>query len=237
MTTINLEDLRSSLGLMPHPEGGFFLETFRSGSIPMVTKGQTDLNVPSRLQGTSVSRHIYSHEQDHRNEHELLTVAYGRENRRPDGDIRRNCLTSIIWMPTSKQPLLFMTLNLSDHVHYYQGGSGFEYIMYNPVKRELRREILGPNVDKGHQLQVACPGGIWKCGQLLPSNENDYCVIGEAVAPGFDFHDFSWITEEQVMGVPDENNRLFLLNFVHKDAEKVSGKEAIYAEQYYHSLL
>ena len=235
MTDVNLEDLRTSLGLIPHPEGGYFLETYRSGSIPMTTKGQTDFNVPSRLQSNRLALRSHGQKKQARNEHsfESLTAAFGREHCRPDGDIRRNCLTSIIWMPTFEQPLLFMARNMSDHVHYYQGGCGFEYFMYSPAKGELKHEILGPDIKSGHKLQISCPGGIWKCGKLLQNNENDYCIIGEAVAPGFDFHDFSWITEAQVMEVSDVNHRLFLLNFVHKGLEKYSGKEAIYAEQFY----
>lgn len=31
-----------SLGLIPHPEGGYFRETYRSGATPMVSRGQTD---------------------------------------------------------------------------------------------------------------------------------------------------------------------------------------------------
>ena len=89
--------------------------------------------------------------------------------------------------------------------------------MYSPTKGELKHEILGPDIKNGHKLQVFCPGGIWKCGKLLQNNENDYCIIGEAVAPGFDFHDFSWITEAQVMEVADEKHISFLLNFVQND--------------------
>ena len=31
-----------ALGLIAHPEGGYFRETFRAGSVPMSTKGKTD---------------------------------------------------------------------------------------------------------------------------------------------------------------------------------------------------
>ena len=34
--------LIDKLGLVPHPEGGFFKETFRSGAEPMASKGKTD---------------------------------------------------------------------------------------------------------------------------------------------------------------------------------------------------
>lgn len=32
----------SSLGAIPHPEGGYFIETYRSGSVPMQSRGLTD---------------------------------------------------------------------------------------------------------------------------------------------------------------------------------------------------
>ena len=93
-----------------------------------------------------------------------------------------------------------LCVNFSDHVHYYQGGKPFEYILYDPVKGELNRFTLGPNVHQGHTLQVCVEGGIWKCGSIVgyghdaeeedfseSSNEYDeydYSLIGEAVAPG-----------------------------------------------------
>ena len=128
-------------------------------------------------------------------------------------------------MPTSDNPLLELSVNLSDHVHFYHGGSGFEYIMYDPLTHVLRREILGPNFDDGHKLQVACPGGVWKCGRLLQGKDSNFCLIGEAVAPGFDFHDFSWITRSQIMSIPKESDRNVLKDYLHEDIDKLSGNE------------
>ncbi|KAJ1641450.1 RmlC-like cupin domain-containing protein [Pavlovales sp. CCMP2436] len=34
--------LAKELGLIPHPEGGYFLETYRAGAAPMASRGQTD---------------------------------------------------------------------------------------------------------------------------------------------------------------------------------------------------
>ena len=182
----------------------------------MLTKGQTDLNVPTHFASeTQTEQGQLQGRLNKKINYEPLTVAPGREDRRPDGDIRRNCLTSIVWMPTDKNPLLSLSVNLSDHVHFYHGGSGFEYFMYDPVSGEFRHEILGTNFGKGHKLQVVCPGGVWKCGRLLQDNETDFCLIGEAVAPGFDFHDFSWITKSQIMSVLREEHRQLLLEFLH----------------------
>ena len=106
MATMNSEDLVSSLDLIPHPEGGYFLETY---SVPMTSRGQTDFHVPTHLQNVHATCQINSQgiENSNKNSYESLTLAHGRDNRRPDSDIRRNCLTSIIWMPTAKQPHLF----------------------------------------------------------------------------------------------------------------------------------
>ena len=166
-------DLIPKLNLIPHPEGGFFVETYRSGSIPMSTQGQTCI------------------EGCHNPDHNLIPTK-GRETNRPDGDVRRNALTSIFWVPTITSPEMVLTINCSDHVHYYQGGRPFKYVLYDPEGCDLTEVVLGPDVDKGHKLQVCVRGGLWKCGHLIPdsdveSNGEDsyeYSLIGEAVAPG-----------------------------------------------------
>ena len=148
------------------------LETWRSGSEPMSTMGQTGLDCQSPQTN--------------------LVVAQGRDQNRPDSDPRRNCLTSIYWVPTTSSSTLLLASNLSDHVHYYQGGKPFQYILFDPENQILEKVILGPELHKGHLLQVPVKGGMWKCGHMLHDNEEeeqnnykeDYTIIGEAVAPG-----------------------------------------------------
>lgn len=221
------DDLITSLGLIPHPEGGYFREMHRSGSKPMKTKGQTDVNVATNFANTETVPLIQFQERSH---YESLTIAPGRERRRPDGDVRRNCLTSMLWMPTTASPRLYLSVNLSDDVHFYQGGGGFEY---DPVRGELRQEVLGAKFDEGQKMQVVCPGGVWKCGRLLKSNEFDYCLIGEAVAPVFDFHDFSWVTKSQILSISNEDYRQILLRFLHDDIEHLSGNEVTDSATFY----
>ena len=191
------------LQLIPHPEGGYFRETWRSGVTPMESRGQTDTE--------GVARPL----------HDLVTT---NRRHRPNDDGRRHGLTSIFWVPTLESPRLLLAVNESDHVHYYQGGLPFEYFLYQPAtsatahssKQEgemtLTRVVLGPNLLEGHQLQVAVAGGTWKCGHILQEQSPqatsqaddgrgvDYTIIGEAVGPGFDFYDFAWITLEQIEG-------------------------------------
>lgn len=185
---VTAETMVKELGLIPHPEGGFFLETHRSGSTPMSSQGQTDLNVPRNVPGEVPGDDL---------------VVTNRTDSRPDRDGRRNALTSIYWMATESSPKLKLAVNLSDHVHYYHGGEPFEYILVDPQAKKAQRVVLGGNILAGHKLQVPVKGGIWKCGRLLAPNSTEpskdaYCLIGEAVGPGFDFYDFTWVTAKMV---------------------------------------
>ena len=179
--SVTAETMMKELGLIPHPEGGFFLETHRSGSTPMSSRGQTDFNVAD----------------------DDLVVT-NRTDRRPDGDGRRNALTSIYWMLTRSSPKLHLVVNRSDSMHYYHGGEPFEYILVDPQTKKMQRVILGGNVLAGHKFQLSVKGGIWKCGHLLvpnsadPSSNDAYCLIGLAVAPGFDSHDLTIVTPKMV---------------------------------------
>lgn len=158
----------------------------------MASRGQTDFDVPARD----------------------LVETPERKDLRPDHDIRRNCLTSIYWVPTKESPKLPLIVNKSDHVHYYQGGKPFEYMLYDPDEREFDIQILGPDLAHGHNMQIPVKGGVWKCGKILgealPEIEADYCIVAEAVAPGFDFHDFAPIKEEQLKELTPEQRELVL---------------------------
>ena len=44
--------------------------------------------------------------------------------------------SSIFWLPTEASQLLWLGVNLSDHVHYYHGGKPFHYVLVDPKVRE-----------------------------------------------------------------------------------------------------
>jgi predicted cupin superfamily sugar epimerase len=200
-------DLVHALGLIPHPEGGFFLETHRSGSEPMSSKGQSDLQVADRC----------------------LVTTNDRNERRGDKDPRRNALTSIYWVPTKNSPTLPLTANLSDHVHYYQGGKPFQYTVYNPATGKIAKYILGPKILAGHVLQVPVNGGEWKCGRLVDDADfvQDYGIVAEAVGPGFDFHDFQWVSSGELDGLPADIQAQ-LRPFLHGEIKMDSAEDHFY---------
>lgn len=189
-----IAELKDTLGLIPHPEGGFFLETFRAGAQPMASRGQTDFSVASRA---------------------LVTTEC---TSRPDNDTRRNALTCIFWTPTLKSPTQPLVQNQSDHVHLYQGGLPFVFHMYDPVTGTFTTATLGPDISNGHVLQLPVAAGLWKSGHLLteyPGIQADYSLIAEAVGPGFDFHDFRFVEQSELDTVNDLNIREKMFKYIH----------------------
>ncbi len=157
---MNAQAVIEALGLVPHPEGGYFLETYRSGAVPMASRGATD------SQGTCAQ------------------FAAGK----------RNLMTSIYWMPTRSSPIGWLCRNRSDHVHYFHAGSPVEYRLVSP-SGEVTHHRLGLDWTLGQRPQLVVPGGYWKTAELVVG---EFALIGEGVSPGFDFADFSFVSEDEL---------------------------------------
>ena len=78
------------------------------------------------------------------------------------------------------------SLQASEAVHFWHGGGAFGFLVAHPGGR-LERQILGPQLRRGEQLQLAVPGGAWRAGRVC---RGGYCLLGEALGPGFDPRDF-----------------------------------------------
>jgi len=160
------QEIIDKFELIAHPEGGYFRETYRSGAEPMQSKGMTD------PQGRSFkSTHTAG-------------LAGGE----------RNEMTSIYWMARGDDEVshLWMGLNTSPHVHYYQSGDPFKYILFYE-DGTVEEFVMGPDPTKGHVMQMVVPTGTYKCGTLMKKESGAYFLCGEGVSPGFDFRDFKFI--------------------------------------------
>lgn len=99
----------------------------------------------------------------------------------------RPAMSSIYYMLTADQPRGRMHLNRSDIMHYWHLGGALRYYLIYP-NGELQTLELGPDLARGQQLQFLVPGGVWKATELL---DDDFCLLSEAVCPGFDFADMT----------------------------------------------
>lgn len=153
--------LARELGLQPHPEGGWFRETWRSA----VTFA------PPGYEGTrNVATAIYF--LLHPGERSRWHVVRSDE----------------LWFWHSGGPL---TLRLAgDSAPADAGPSGPGGLTASPPAAppsDVVDVLLGPDVLAGQQPQVLVPGGVWQCA--APAVDEPV-LVSCVVAPGFDFADF-----------------------------------------------
>ena len=106
---------------------------------------------------------------------------------------QRDLLTSIYYMLTDDHPIGHFHVNKSDIMHYFHGGSSLTYLFIPPQRPCLLKYKLGMDVSKGEVPQLLLPGGYWQASVL---ERGEYGLVGEAVAPGFDYNDMELVTKE-----------------------------------------
>ena len=104
----------------------------------------------------------------------------------------RSVLTSIHYMLTINRPIDHFHRNQSDILHYFQAGSAITYLILSP-SGELTKTKLGLNFAQGETAQLLVPGGYWKAAVL---EMGEFGLLGESVAPGFDYRDMDLATEK-----------------------------------------
>ncbi len=100
----------------------------------------------------------------------------------------RVTMTSIYYLLSAKSPIGHFHMNQSDIMHYFHMGDPITYYMLN-ADGSLQTTILGPDPSQGHQMQMMVEGGTWKASKISTSGKYGYGLIGEAVAPGFEYAD------------------------------------------------
>lgn len=102
---------------------------------------------------------------------------------------QRACASAIFYLLSTESPVGHLHRNRSDILHFWQGGRPLRYTLIDTAG-QLSEVVMGPELDRGQQLQLLVPGGVWKASELMHSPcGDDYGLISEAVCPGFDFAD------------------------------------------------
>ena len=123
---------------------------------------------------------------------EHLEGGYFAENYRSPTSMETNregkeraVLTSIYYMLTDDRPIDRFHKNQSDIIHYFHAGSAITYLIVSP-QGDLQTAKLGLDINRGEVPQLLVPGGFWKAAVL---ETGEFGLLGEAVAPGFDYRD------------------------------------------------
>ncbi|GAB5380652.1 MAG: cupin domain-containing protein [Aliiglaciecola sp.] len=100
----------------------------------------------------------------------------------------RFTMTSIYYLLTADSPIGHFHKNTSDIMHYFHAGDPITYYLMYP-NGDLQQVVLGPDLLAGHTLQFVVKGGVWKASRISTDGIYGYGLIGEAVAPGFEYED------------------------------------------------
>ncbi|OKH18919.1 cupin domain-containing protein [[Limnothrix rosea] IAM M-220] len=129
---------------------------------------------------------------------------------RDGGD--RPLLTSIYYLLTDDRPIDYFHQNRSPIMHYFHSGSAITYHLITPAG-EWQTIKLGLNITAGEVPQLLVPSGHWKTAIL---EEGEYGLLGESVAPGFDYRDMKVATLNELTQLyPQHQKRL--VSYIHPE--------------------
>ncbi|AFY36640.1 protein of unknown function DUF985 [[Leptolyngbya] sp. PCC 7376] len=124
----------------------------------------------------------------------------------------RSLMTSIYYLLTDDRPLDYFHCNQSPIMHYFHGGSAITYHLITP-EGEWQTFKLGMNIVQGEMSQLLVPSGYWKTAIL---EQGEYGLLGEAVAPGFDYRDME-VAKLEVLNQLFPQHRERLAAYIHPD--------------------
>ena len=101
---------------------------------------------------------------------------------------QRVTMTSIYYLLSAESPIGHFHMNQSDIMHYFHAGDPITYYLIQ-ADGELQTVVMGADPTQGQVMQMVVKGGTWKASQIPTDGDFGYGLIGEAVAPGFEYSD------------------------------------------------
>lgn len=187
--TNRIQHLIAKLGLEPHPEGGYFVETDRDllqVPNPFLMQDQEIPTLPSPPSTPSQQQQ------------------QTKENPN-DGNSTRSASTSIYYLLTPGNPKGNFHRNKGRTIHTLHRGRGRYVIIHadevqKGEKARIETFVVGHNIQDGEKLQWVVEGGKYKASFLLPDIEDSSgskgLLISETVVPGFEFRDHNFMTAD-----------------------------------------
>jgi predicted cupin superfamily sugar epimerase len=163
---IAAEEVIRQLSLEPHPEGGFFRETFRDKALarfPLEGNRSSDKN--SQQNGAHSDRKSLS---------TFAEFALGE----------RAASTAIYYLLPQGEISRWHRVDAAEVWHFY-AGAPLE-LSLSEDGREASRQRLGNDLAAGERPQLVAPAGCWQSAKSLGA----WTLVGCTVAPGFEFSRF-----------------------------------------------
>jgi predicted cupin superfamily sugar epimerase len=131
-----------------------------------------------------------------------------------DGEVR-SLFTSIYFLLKEEEQSALHVIKNSSEIWYYHCGSPLQITVIDPITGIIEKTIIG-NPVHGYQPQCIIPGDKWFGAECL--DKKGYSFVSCMVAPGFDFRDFSLVTEDQLLNlIPHPPRDVLNLLQIHTD--------------------
>ncbi len=119
----------------------------------------------------------------------------------------RSVMTSIYYMLTTGSSVGHFHMNRSAIMHYFHSGDPIDYYVITQ-EGKLTHHVMGPDASAGQVFQLLVEGDCWKASRLSQNGLQGYGLIGEAVAPGFDFADMKLGDRKTMLAEFPEHNQI-----------------------------
>lgn len=204
--------LIATLGMLPHIEGGYFVETDRDPRLvasPFPPDADADGDAAASWAQTTVQQLV------------------GGQRPGFEDPSRRNASTSILYLLTPGSPQGHFHRNRARTVHTLHKGRGRYVLLHlddgggsgsgsgssrggEEEERQGRQGhlvtrvetfVVGQDVGRGERLQWIVEGNVYKASFLLPDAEGgtgsaEGLLISETVVPGFEYCDHDFLTRD-----------------------------------------
>lgn len=103
--------------------------------------------------------------------------------------------TAILYLMT---PDAFSALHRLDAAELwrYHSGDPVEHVRLDPATGLVRRTVLGPDSQAGHEVQLVVPAGVWQGARPSPGAAKGWSMVVATTTPG-------WEPAGFVLGHPD----------------------------------
>lgn len=99
----------------------------------------------------------------------------------------RSALTTIYYLLEAQQISRWHVVS-SDEIWHFYAGAPLELIVYDPVTRVVRPQVLSSPTTNNEPIGIV-RAGEWQAARSL----GDYSLVGCNVGPGFEFEDFRFV--------------------------------------------
>ncbi|TQB77521.1 hypothetical protein MPDQ_000062 [Monascus purpureus] len=188
-----------TLHLIPHIEGGYFVETDRD-----------PLRIPNPFLSQENNYPTTAAAADNTTRSASTSIFYYLTPGSPLGAFHRNRGRTVHTLHWGRGRYVLIH---ADEVVSSGDGDGKETVT---GKARIETFLVGPNIERGEKLQWVVEGGKFKGTYLLPDEEGDPekksegLLISETVVPGFEYsdHDFLRVEMTEQLLTPEQVDEL-----------------------------